>query len=411
MSEESEPLVTDLAARPAEISPQPDSLFELKDPRALTIGEALSRYRELITPSKRSAKTEQYRIGNICRTPIASIKLVDCTPYHIAAHRDMRMISPHPNKAGETIGPATVKHELMLLSHLFNVAGSEWGIENLDNPVSKVRKPVTPPGRTRRLRAYEEKKLMRALRSHPNPYLMPLVSLALETGARQGELLGLQWEHISFRKRVAHLPTTKNGDSRDIPLTRAAVEILKGMDPKEEGRIFDYSPTGIKSSWKSLTSRLKIKDFHFHDLRHEAISRFFEKGLDAIEVSTISGHKSMQMLKRYTHLSAYKLVAKLDRLDKRKAAPISIKPLSMIRPYPAIMIYAYKFWTIEFPDFPEIRVSRRQQIVAIGDASAALLRHLVRLLNDGILPPVPSEEVSVERGRYSDATILSVLPV
>lgn len=384
----------------------------MENPSELTIAEALGRYRLTITPQKKSAKTEQYRITNILRSPISQVKLAECTPFHIATHRDLRLLAPHPQKPAQTIGPATVKHEMMLLSHLFTIAEGEWGIEGLSNPVLKVRKPRVPPGRIRRLKPVEEAKIMRALKHHANKELKPLVILALETAARQGELLGLRWENISFKKRVAHLPVTKNGERRDIPLTLRSVETLKQLKPEAEGAVFRSNHGALKSAWRSMMAKLGIEDLHFHDLRHEAISRLFEAGLDAIEVSTISGHKSMQMLRRYAHLSSYKLVLKLDRLVKRQSRPEKTpKILDQLRPYPATLVSAYRFWTVEFPNFPDLLVKKRQLDDALDAASVSLLRHQLAMLRAGRKLPEPLEGFDIPPGRFAYASVLSILPM
>lgn len=384
----------------------------MKENQDMLIAEALRLYGETVTPAKKSAQSEAYRIGNILRCPIAMVSLARCTARDIAAHRDLRIATAHQNDPKKTLSPGTVKHELMLLSNLFTIAATEWGMQNLENPVAKVRKPKTPPGRTRRLRPEEEKKLMRALDRHPNKELKAIVRLALETGGRQGELLSLSWENISFRKRVAHLESTKNGEQRDIPLSRQALVALESLTspaPKH-GKVFSYTNTGVKSAWRSITKSLCIEDLHFHDLRHEAISRLFEKGLDAIEVATISGHKSMQMLKRYTHLSAYKLVAKLDKLDKRQKSGQN-PAFQDIRPYLAILTYSYRFWHVEFLDFPGLSIRHRQQSAAVSQASAELLRELIVTLRKGRIPPDPTPCFLPVRTRCSEVVLASILPI
>ncbi|SPX19283.1 shufflon-specific DNA recombinase [Escherichia coli] len=135
---------------------------------------------------------------------------------------------------------------------------------------------------------------------------------------RQGEILALRWEHIDLRHGVAHLPETKNGHSRDVPLSRRARNFLQMMPVNLHGNVFDYTASGFKNAWRIATQRLRIEDLHFHDLRHEAISRFFELGsLNVMEIAAISGHRSMNMLKRYTHLRAWQLVSKLDARRRR----------------------------------------------------------------------------------------------
>ncbi|WP_140429489.1 site-specific integrase, partial [Salmonella enterica] len=137
--------------------------------------------------------------------------------------------------------------------------------------------------------------------------------LVLETAMRQGEILSLRWEHIDLRHGVAHLPETKNGHSRDVPLSRMARNCLQMLPMSLNGSVFRYTSSGLRSAWRTALQVLHIDNLHFHDLRHEAISRFFELGnLNVMEVAAISGHRSKNMLKRYTHLRAWQLVSKLD---------------------------------------------------------------------------------------------------
>jgi integrase len=131
---------------------------------------------------------------------------------------------------------------------------------------------------------------------------------------RRGEMLDLQWQHVDLVCCVAHLPLTKNGDSRDIPLSRRAVTTLKALmaDKGRDGqRVFPVTGNSIRLAFEHLRVRAQMNDFHFHDLRHEAVSLLFEKGLNIAEVSTISGHKELRMLRRYTHLRAEDLVSRL----------------------------------------------------------------------------------------------------
>jgi len=129
---------------------------------------------------------------------------------------------------------------------------------------------------------------------------------------RRSELLGLQWSNVNFDRRIAFLPVTKNGESRGVPLSTRAVEILRGLPSSRDGGVFgDLTRDALKQSFKRAVRRAGIKGLHLHDLRHEATSRFFEKGLNVMEVASVTGHKTLQMLKRYTHLSVGDLATRL----------------------------------------------------------------------------------------------------
>lgn len=207
------------------------------------------------------------------------------------------------------------------------MAIQEWGLGLTFNPVANVRKPSPGAGRNRRLSVDEQEALFAAADAHSNPMLGWVVRLAVETGMRSSEIVGMRCSDVDLAKRVIRLLDTKNGSARSVPLTRAASEILKlalenPTRPSDTALVFFGEPgrDGVRRAyvfqklWSAITEKVGLADLHFHDLRHEAVSRLVEAGLSDQEVASISGHKSMQMLKRYTHLRAEDLVAKLDRL-------------------------------------------------------------------------------------------------
>jgi integrase len=139
-----------------------------------------------------------------------------------------------------------------------------------------------------------------------------MIILAIETGMRRGEILSLRWEHIDLDRRVAHLPMTKNGGSRDVPLSTRAAAMLVKLGASDRGPVFDVTAHAFEQAWRRLRHRAGLHDLRFHDMRHEAISRLFEKGFNAVEVAAVSGHADVHTLVRYTHLRAVDLVALLD---------------------------------------------------------------------------------------------------
>lgn len=266
----------------------------------------------------------------------------------------------------------------------------------LVNPVLKIRKPKVPPGRTRRLNQVEERNLIRAAARHPNAEFYAIIILALETAMRQGEILSMRWENVNWIKRTVHLPTTKNGDPRDVPLSRKAYEILHDYLPRKSNGVIlgTYTSSGFKSSWRFFIKSIKIEDFHFHDLRHCAISSLLERGLNTIEVAAISGHKSMSMLKRYAHLSSWRLVEKLDPKPRpSKERPILRKHLP---PYPAVVTTFSRRVVVDFPDFLGIQLSGSDAVKVLEDARNHLLKTLIELLCDGGSPPPPSPQDTIE---------------
>ena len=200
---------------------------------------------------------------------------------------------------------------------MFEIARKEWGIYVL-NPVRDVKMPANGKARERRLLANppegecEESRLIDACMKARNPCLLPLVRLALETAMRRSELLKLQWRYIDLTRQTAYLPDTKNGEARAVPLSTTAVETLKSLHKGGQGPVFErVTAEALKRAFMRATQRAGLDDFHFHDLRHEATTRFFESGLNIMKVASITGHKDLRMLRRYTHLKAKDLAKKL----------------------------------------------------------------------------------------------------
>lgn len=235
-----------------------------KEAEKTTLDEALDRYRREKTPHKKGEAQESNRIDHFKRSELASRFLSTIRSTDIAKYRDQRL--------AEGKSPYTVNNELILLSHLFNVAHREWGMESINNPVSKVSRPRQPAGRDRRLLPGEEDKLLDAL----GRTMKPLFQLALETAMRQGELLSLEWKHVDLVRRVAHLPETKNSEARNVPLSTVAILVLKKLPHRIDGKIFGVGGTYVSRTFRETCEKLDIGDLRWHDLRHEATSRLFE---------------------------------------------------------------------------------------------------------------------------------------
>lgn len=355
----------------------------------MTLRDAVSLYLKRVSVHKKGHQQERYRVVPILNHDIADMWMHDITTVEIAIYRDYRL-SSNARYSDRKLSSNTVRLELALLSDLFSIAHIEWGACT-DNPVIRVRKPKLPPGRDRRLRPREEAKLLRRASEMKNPEMYSVIVIALETAMRQGEILGIQWEDINLRIGIVHLRMTKNGTKRDVPLTFRAREAFTRLGVKPYGPVFSYKQTGFKSMWRALLAKVNITDLHFHDLRHEAISRMFELGtMDVVEISTISGHKSIQMLKRYTHLKAHKLVAKLEKTRKRAR-----KQLLGFSAYPAIIMddQLNGKITVDFIDFDELIIQSNIQdkSAILRRAKDVLLRELANKIRDNKALPIPSD--------------------
>jgi integrase len=267
-----------------------------------TLAECLDRYLEEVVPTKRGGRREvdyvnQWKARPIARLYMSSVRSKDVA----AAIRDME---------GEGKGANTIRLHLALLSHLFKIARTEWGMEALTNPVGSVRKPRLPQGRDRRLVGDEERRLLQACDA-VNPELGAIVRFAIETAMRQGEIMSMTWDAVDLTARTVTLQVTKNGTKRVVPLSTAAFQVLAGLPRQLSGKVWRYGQEGVKYAFPAACRRAGIEDLRFHDLRHEATSRLFEKGFNPMEVSAITGHKTLQMLKRYTHLRAEDLAKRM----------------------------------------------------------------------------------------------------
>jgi integrase len=197
---------------------------------------------------------------------------------------------------------------------MFEVAREEWGLPIRDNPVRGLKVGRVDPQRERRLRDGELDRLLTAERKCRNPLIGPIVRLAIETAMRRSEILSVTAEAIDLKNRCLVIGRTKNGETRTIPLSTAAMDIFQTrLGGKAQGRLFPMTANALRLAWERLRERAKMTDLHFHDLRHEAISRLFEKGLTVPEVAMISGHRDMRMLLRYAHAIRERVLEKLEK--------------------------------------------------------------------------------------------------
>jgi len=267
-----------------------------------TLKDLLIKYRDEIVVSKRSAAYETIMINAFLKSQIASLELSKIKPHHFASYRDQRL---------KSVSGVTVARELTIYSHAFKTAIQEWGYLDMVNPLSLIKKPIGHQPRDRRLSSGEPELLLCSCAESENYLLKPLVIIAIETAMRRGELINLTWDNVNFDKRFARLEMTKNGTKRDVPLSNKAIEALRILPRHISGKVFPLSVPALRGLWLRACKRGGIIDLRFHDLRHEATTRFFEKGLNVMEVATITGHKDLRMLQRYTHLRAEDLAKKL----------------------------------------------------------------------------------------------------
>jgi len=277
----------------------------------MTLSEALDDYNETESRNKKNAYVREVSMARqikkypIAKLPLASIKSVDVVKF-----REQR---------GLDVGENSVRLALALISDLFSVAISEWGMDYLKHPVLHVKKPSTlKTERDRRLipKQMEYQRLLAAAEVYDSHKLScktmkNIIIIAIETAMRESEIASVCVDRIDLDDRIIHIPETKNYEPRNVPLSTLAFNSLSAVLSEGYTPVFNNTASGISKAFTKICRRARSFDgkkkeplinLHFHDLRHEATSRLFEKGLSTEQVMSITGHKTYSMLKRYTHL-------------------------------------------------------------------------------------------------------------
>ncbi len=285
-----------------------------------TIEKLAKKYIEEVSPHKKN-EVEDIRLMKVVIEKFGKFYLSNLKPLMIKQWIDELK---QKGRAGSTIN-----HHLSALSSLIDTAIKEWNYSLPDNPCKHVKRSSPGKARDRRLLENEENWILEECTLSRNEFLLPAILLSIETAMRQGELFSLDWKYIDLENQIAEVFDTKNGDDKTVPLSKKAVSVFESMPGKHEGKVFKCSQHGIASSFRNALERAREKylvecktlsiepqkgflvDLRPHDLRHEGTSRFFEKGLSIMEAATITGHKTLGMLKRYTHLKATDLAKKL----------------------------------------------------------------------------------------------------
>jgi len=296
----------------------------------MTLSEAMRLYAEQEVPRLKSGKHIEYTLRSLDRF-LGSYPLIAIDGAVLAQYQrkrlSMRAHSPRtlPDGTqttvplGRFIANNTVRREMATISCVFSCAIKQWGIHlPHGNPVRLVKLPPMGKGRDRRITAAEEEKILTILdpKNDPlgqrNPYMQALVIFALETTSRRGEIVRLLWRDVDLERRTAVLRDTKNGTDRAIGLSTRAVEALKSIPRAANERVFPISENAVDMVWARTMKRTAITGLRFHDLRHEATSRLAVKfNGDILALSAMTGHKSLQMLKRYTHIRPEELARRL----------------------------------------------------------------------------------------------------
>jgi integrase len=284
--------------------------FKTAEAKKHTVAELIDRYVQDVLPTKPKSKAKQERQLRWWKSRMGAYLLSNVTPAMLAQYRDE--LGREPTRRGPKHSPSTVLRYLAVLSHTFSVAVRDWGWLD-DNPMRRVTKPKEPRGRIRFLSDEERPRLLAACKEAECPYLYTVVVLALSTGMRYGEILNLRWRDIDLVKARIILQDTKNGDRRNIPLTGHAyeqIEKLSKMRRIDTDLAFPNTlqgdrakPYEIRKSWNTALKKAQIENFRFHDLRHSTASWLAMGGATLREIAEVLGHRTLQMTKRYAHLS------------------------------------------------------------------------------------------------------------
>ena len=270
---------------------------------AMPLGDLFDRYAREVSPSKRGARWEQIRLERLGRDRLATVRLGDLSEAHIADWRDRRL---------REVAPGSVRRELVLISAVLNLAWREWRVIDR-NPARRVKRPTEPPPRDR-LPTTDEMERMAYVAgddlSQAQARAYHAFRFACATAMRAGEIVGLTWDRIDLTARVAHLPLTKNGSARDVPMTREAVALLEAL-PRSDP-VFGLSSQQLDALCRKVRDRAGVEGLRFHDSRAYAATMLARK-VDVLTLAKITGHKDIRLLSStYYRESAADIARRLD---------------------------------------------------------------------------------------------------
>ncbi len=295
--------------------------FKTSESRKHTFNELADRYITTIVPQKKTAKDQIAQL-HWWKSKIGEKLLADITSSLISELKD-KLLSEKTTR-GKNRTSATTNRYLAVLSHTFTIACKEWGWL-FDNPLRNISKPKEPRGRVRFLSDNEREHLLNACEESKNPYLLTIVILALSTGMRLGEIMNLTWANVDFGRFRIILEQTKNDERRQVPLVGKSLILLTKLNNNRSvctnhlfpAKAYVDKPMDIRSAWDAAIKRADIKDFRFHDLRHSCASYLAMNGASMAEIAAILGHKTLQMTKRYTHLSNSHISDVVSRMNEK----------------------------------------------------------------------------------------------
>jgi integrase len=283
----------------------------------MTFGQAVERYLAAKTnEGKKRVDDDRRVLGRLLRWFGGATPLAALTAGRIAEYREARAGQASQRRLGERVSPASVNADLAPLRHLLRLAHGEWEVLAAAPRIRLLRKPQ---GRLRWLEPAEEERLLAACLTHGGELLRDMVLIAIETGLRQGEILGMTWERLDLSRGVIRLEFTKSGRRREVPMRQALYERLSALPGARSGRL--WPRRFPRTAWDLALAELKLEDFTFHDLRHHFASWFIMREGSLPALREILGHTDIRMTLRYAHLAPHHLRMEIDKTAAQFNAP------------------------------------------------------------------------------------------
>jgi integrase len=290
-----------------------------RDEMRRTVAEAVDWYIDEYLPTKRRNKDQANPKRHLewWKEQLGNTRLVDLTPDTITTTRNK--LSRGKTRSGEKRTPGTCNRYMVSLAHCCSVAVKMGWLR--ENPCRKVEKLEEPKGRTRFLSDDERKALLESCEEHTDKNINLVVVLALSTGMRSGEIRNLKWSDINIRHKRIVLHDTKNNETRTVPLVGHALDLMNQKvrridSPYVFAGRFSDRPASFREAWDEVVVTAGLDDFRFHDCRHTAASYLAMNGATLSELSEILGHKTLAMVKRYSHLTEQHTAKIVSRMNK-----------------------------------------------------------------------------------------------
>lgn len=291
-------------------------------PKERTISDLIDHYLENVLPSQsRDTNNSVFKL-RWWKKQLGYCFLSDLSPLLIMEKRNLLLKSK--TYKGTKFSPSTVNRYLAALSHVLTLAVKEWGWLD-ESPMKRVRKLKEPRGIVRFLSNGERKRFLKACEESSNPYIYTIVILALSTGMRRAEIMNLRWERVDLDRGIIFIEETKNGDRRSVPLRGKAFKVIqefKAMRKQDFGLLFPSprfknQPFDLRRLWFQMLKKSGIKNFRFHDMRHSAASYLAMSGATPLEITEVLGHRTLQMVKRYAHISEQHSAKVIEKMNEK----------------------------------------------------------------------------------------------